>query len=126
MWSTTAMRSDDAGVQEALQFLNRFAETMPCGSNIYLPGVERVQVLHRGQGSWVSLLFYGYADAEALALARRLLLPDPAAAFPFEANVAFEGVPATEHGPPAAVAALRPTPSPRPDLAGAADITEQD
>jgi hypothetical protein len=50
----------EAGVREALQCLNHVAQSMPPGSDIYLPGVERVQVLRRGQRGWVRLLFYGY------------------------------------------------------------------
>jgi hypothetical protein len=101
-------------VQDALRFLNMFAETTSDGSHMFLPGVTRVQALNRGQGGWIRLSFFGYSDGDALQLARELLLPDPEPVHPMDADVAFEGVPATprDDGTVGVLARHRP----RPDL----------
>ena len=108
-----------ADVEEALRFLNNFAETTSKGACMFLPGVMRIQAMNRGYGRWVRLGFFGYSHTDALALAQQLLLPNPELVHPLDADVVFEGIPATRHDGSAGVSAkLRPN-LPLPNLRAA-------
>jgi hypothetical protein len=119
-------QASDDDVIEALRFLNHFAATTSADARITLPGLHRVHVLHRGQGGWVRLAFFDYTPDEALVLARQLLLPEPEAVDPRDADVAFEGVPGVEPEPPAGVTArIAPRPSRPPAMLRAGDPTSE-
>lgn len=112
--------SDVEGWREALRFLNHFAETTSADAQMFLPGVYRVQVVNRGKGGWVRLSFYDCTAKTATELSGLLLLAEPEAVDPLDADFAFEGIPASDPADGAGVfARLRTSPPVLPAAARA-------